>query len=104
MMQHRPFEVLHRTLHALRLRAVADLNSWWSIPDPIGWSPRPLKSDALVDVDGYRMYAADGSAGTFYARLLVVPSHDVAFAGFVNSGAGEPARSRAIGSLTGLPW
>lgn len=59
---------------------------------------------ALVQLKGYRVVAADGSAGTFYARVLLLPSHDLAFAGFVNSGAGEPVLSRAFVSLTGLPW
>lgn len=59
---------------------------------------------AVVEAGGYPLSAADGSGGTFYARLAVLPSHDVAFAALVNSGAGEPVLSEAIRALLGLPW
>ena len=58
----------------------------------------------LVDTGGYRVSGADGSAGTFYARLLILPAHDVGFAAMVNSGAGDPVLHDAFRTLTGLPW
>lgn len=59
---------------------------------------------AVVSIDDAMLSAADGSGGTFYARLVVLPALDIAFAGFTNSGDGEAALSEAIRELTGLPW
>ena len=46
--------------------------------------------------------AADGSGGTFYARVLIFPEADAAFVGFTNSGDGVAALGDAIYRLTGL--
>lgn len=47
---------------------------------------------------------ADGSAGTFYARVALFPAVDVAFVGFTNAGDGESALSEALRVGTGLRW
>ncbi len=59
---------------------------------------------ALVPVGDGFLSVADGSAGTFYARLAILPELEVGFAGFTNAGDGEPALSLAIRRSTGLPW
>ncbi len=59
---------------------------------------------AVVPIGGVKLSAADGSGGTFFARLAVLPSHAVAFAGVTSAGDGEPALGDAIGRVAGLPW
>lgn len=61
-----------------------------------GWAVIPI-GDEMLSV-------ADGSAGTFYARIAVLPALDLAFAGFTNSGDGEKALSESIRRFTGLSW
>lgn len=58
----------------------------------------------VSEIDHERISVADGSAGTFYARVVVLPALDVAFVGFTNAGSGEPALSEAYRASTGLPW
>jgi CubicO group peptidase (beta-lactamase class C family) len=48
--------------------------------------------------------AADGSAGTFYARVAVLPAYDLVFVGLTNAADGEPALSEAYRRFTGLAW
>jgi CubicO group peptidase (beta-lactamase class C family) len=59
---------------------------------------------AVVDVGGDLLSAADGSAGTFYARIVVFPSLNVAFVGFTNCGSGSSALDEVIEQLTGFKW
>ncbi len=61
-----------------------------------GWAVIPIGDDLLS--------AGDGSGGTFYARVVVLPVLDLAYVGFTNSGAGEAALSESIRRFTGLPW
>lgn len=53
---------------------------------------------------GARLSIADGSAGTFYARLAVLPALDLAFAGFTNAGDGARALDAAALRATGIAW
>ncbi len=59
---------------------------------------------AVVPFGDGNLSAADGSGGTFYARLAILPEYNLAFAGFTNAGDGERALSEAIRQLTGLDW
>jgi CubicO group peptidase (beta-lactamase class C family) len=45
---------------------------------------------------------ADGTGGTFYARIALVPAKGIAFVGLSNAGNGESAISDAMTFLTGL--
>jgi CubicO group peptidase (beta-lactamase class C family) len=56
----------------------------------------------VFPVEGGNLSAADGSGGTFYAKIAVYPALDVAFAGFTNCGDGSPALNEAIKKITGL--
>lgn len=58
----------------------------------------------LMNFRGVRLSIADGSAGTFYARVAVLPVFDVAFAGLTNAGDGVRALDAAACRATGLPW
>lgn len=55
-------------------------------------------------IHGARLSIADGSAGTFYARLAVLPALDLAFAGFTNAGDGARALDAAVIRATGITW
>lgn len=55
-------------------------------------------------IDHALLSVADGSAGTFYARIVVLPVLNLAFAGVTNSGDGHAALDKAIRRFTGLPW
>jgi CubicO group peptidase (beta-lactamase class C family) len=56
----------------------------------------------VFPIPGGNLSVADGSGGTFLARLAVYPALDVAFAGFTNCGDGSAALDEAIKRLTGL--
>lgn len=58
----------------------------------------------LQELRGARLSIADGSAGTFYARVAVLPALDVAFAGFTNAGDGVGALDAAVVRATGIRW
>jgi D-alanyl-D-alanine carboxypeptidase len=47
---------------------------------------------------------SDGSGGTFYARLMVFPTLDIAFAGLSNHGSGQIVFGRVLEAATGLSW
>jgi len=53
-------------------------------------------------VEGGNLSVADGSGGTFYARIAVYPALDVGFAGFTNCGDGSLALDEAIKKITGM--
>lgn len=94
-------EMAYRRIHSVHLRVPAKemylgMTSSEQLALGYGW--------AITDASGYPLSAGDGSGGTFYARVVVLPSHDVAFVGVVSSGAGDPALSAAIRTMTGLPW
>lgn len=57
-----------------------------------------------LDLQGARLSIADGSAGTFYARVAVLPAFDVAFAGLTNAGNGARALDAAAIRATGISW
>ena len=61
-----------------------------------GWGVVPLPEGMLS--------AADGSGGTFFARIVVFPALDAAFVGATTTGAGAPALDAAIETITGLKW
>jgi CubicO group peptidase (beta-lactamase class C family) len=72
-----------------------------------------LKSDAdasygygwaVVPVEGDLLSIADGSGGTFFARLIVFPPLNAAFCGLTNCGNGAVALDRAIEKTTGFEW
>jgi hypothetical protein len=46
--------------------------------------------------------AADGSGGTFYARIVIFPEYNAAFAGFTNCGNGNNALTSLLRQLTGF--
>lgn len=58
----------------------------------------------VIPEGGTLLSAADGSGGTFYARLIVFPALNAAFAGFTNCGDGFKALDKAIERMTGLNW
>lgn len=58
----------------------------------------------VIPEGGKPLSAADGSGGTFYARLIVFPALNAAFAGFTNCGDGFKALDKAIERMTGLSW
>jgi CubicO group peptidase (beta-lactamase class C family) len=61
-----------------------------------GWGVIPLPEGTLS--------AADGSGGTFFARIVVFPALDAAFVGATSTGAGAQALDAAIERITGLQW
>ncbi len=61
-----------------------------------GWAVVPLAEGSLS--------AADGSGGTFFARVVVFPAKDAAFVGATTTGAGARALDAAIEEITGLKW
>lgn len=61
-----------------------------------GWVVLPLPEGLLS--------AADGSGGTFFARVLVFPPLDAAFVGITSAGSGAAALDAAIEAVTGLEW
>lgn len=91
----------YRRIHSVHLRVAASemyqgMKTSEHVELGYGW--------VIANARGYPLSAADGSGGTFYARIAVLPSHDVAFAGVVNSGAGDPVLGASIRAMTGLPW
>lgn len=56
----------------------------------------------VAETDSGLLSLADGSGGTFYARLVVYPALDIAFAGLANSGDGDKALRRVIKDSTGF--
>jgi len=94
-------ESMYREIHSIQTREKISVmyqgaNQRGEIPLGYGWG--------LLSVDKAMISVADGSGGTFYARLAVLPELDLAFAGFTNSGDGEPALSEITRRITGLPW
>ncbi|MBN1647623.1 MAG: beta-lactamase family protein [Spirochaetales bacterium] len=77
----------YSTMHSIQ--AQADIETMYqgagrgtgTIKFGLGW--------AVEETDSGLFSMADGSGGTFYARLIVYPALDIAFAGFTNSGSGE---------------
>jgi CubicO group peptidase (beta-lactamase class C family) len=59
---------------------------------------------AVIPSDNSNISAADGSGGTFFARIIVFPALDVAFVGFTNSGDGTQALDAVIEKVSGLQW
>lgn len=58
----------------------------------------------VIPEGGKLLSAADGSGGTFYARVIVFPALNAAFVGFTNYGDGYKALDKAIERITGLKW
>lgn len=61
-----------------------------------GWGLAPVENDYIS--------LADGSGGTFYARLVIYPPLNVAFCGFTNCGNGAAALDKTIERITGFEW
>jgi CubicO group peptidase (beta-lactamase class C family) len=61
-----------------------------------GWGVVPLE-EGLLSI-------ADGSGGTFFARIVVFPALDAAFVGATSAGSGSQALDAAIEAITGLEW
>ena len=61
-----------------------------------GWS---VASDGKDLISG-----SDGTGGTFFARLVIHPPINVAFAGFTNCGNGNSAIDEAIEKISGFKW
>lgn len=92
----------YRAIHSVQLRA--PLNELYQAQSSsaeqglgYGWGVVPLPG-------GARLSAADGSGGTFYARVIVLPYLDLAFVGMTNAGNGAEVLGGAIGRATGLGW
>jgi hypothetical protein len=51
---------------------------------------------------GGRVSAGDGSGGTFFARIVVHPSRDIAFVAATSAGDGAAAVADALRVVTGL--
>ena len=62
-----------------------------------GWAVVPVNKKNNLS-------AADGSGGTFYARIIVFPLVDMALVGFTNSGNGNEALDFVVEKVTGLKW
>jgi CubicO group peptidase (beta-lactamase class C family) len=58
----------------------------------------------VIQERGSLISAADGSGGTFFARIIVFPALNVAFVGFTNCGNGSPALDNLIKKLSGFEW
>ncbi len=56
----------------------------------------------VAEINGTHVSVADGSGGTFYARLVVIPTLDLAFAGFTNAGDGAEALGHVFRESTGI--
>lgn len=58
----------------------------------------------VIPEEGSLLSVADGSGGTFYARVIVFPALNAAFAGFTNCGDGFKSLDKTIERITGLNW
>lgn len=65
-------------------------------PVGYGWAVAP-QEEGTVSI-------CDGSGGTFFARLVVFPALDVAFAGMTSAGNGARALDEAIERVSGFQW
>jgi CubicO group peptidase (beta-lactamase class C family) len=61
-----------------------------------GWGLAPVENNYIS--------IADGSGGTFYARMIVYPALNVGFCGFTNCGDGAVALDKIIERITGFEW
>jgi CubicO group peptidase (beta-lactamase class C family) len=59
---------------------------------------------AVIAEEGSLLSVADGSGGTFYARIIVFPALNTALAAFTNCGDGSHALDKVIERLTGFEW
>jgi CubicO group peptidase (beta-lactamase class C family) len=56
----------------------------------------------IIYYNDFHVSAANGTGGTFYARLVIFPWADTAFAGFTNAGNGAGALDSVLKELTGF--
>ena len=59
-----------------------------------GWAEYPTRDGTA--------FAADGTGGTFYARIALAPKHGLAFVALANAGHAEPAITEVQRLLTGI--
>jgi CubicO group peptidase (beta-lactamase class C family) len=91
----------YETIHRVHLNAgISDMydspGQEGEIPLGYGW--------IVIDDSTGTISTADGSAGTFYATIIVYPGLDLAFVGVTSCGDGKEALNKAIHEITGLEW
>lgn len=89
-------------IHKIHVEAKIDemyqnIDTKGSITMGYGWAVVPVDSKNTLS-------AAEGSGGTFFARIIVFPLIDAAFVGFSNCGNGNAALDFVIERITGLKW
>lgn len=58
----------------------------------------------VLPEEGSLLSVADGSGGTFYARIIIFPALNAALVAFTNCGDGASALDKVIERLTGFEW
>jgi hypothetical protein len=79
---------------ALSLKPIANPGEK-AVYSNVGW---------VIPEEGSLLSVADGSGGTFYARVIVFPPLNAAFAGFTNCGDGYKALDKVIKKIAGFNW
>jgi CubicO group peptidase (beta-lactamase class C family) len=91
----------YQTIHSVQLTAklcemYVNNNKKTKVTMGYGW--------VVIPEEGSLLSVADGSGGTFYARVIVFPPLNAAFAGFTNCGDGYKALDKVIQKITGFNW
>lgn len=91
----------YQTIHSVQLTAklsemYVNTNKKTKVTMGYGW--------VVIPEEGSLLSVADGSGGTFYARVIVSPPLNAAFAGFTNCGDGYKALDKVIKKITGFNW
>lgn len=87
----------YQTIHSVQLTAklsemYVNINKKTKVTMGYGW--------VVIPEEGSLLSVADGSGGTFYARVIVFPALNAAFAGFTNCGDGYKALDKVIQKIT----
>lgn len=91
----------YETIHCVRL--IAGISDMYDSPGQEGEIPLGYGWIVIDDSNG-AISTADGSAGTFYATIIVYPGLDLAFVGVTSCGDGKAALNKAIHEMTGFEW
>lgn len=91
----------YKNIHSIHITAnIKDMymgvNDEGTLTLGYGWLVLPVENSLLS--------TADGSGGTFYATIALMPDLDIGFAAFTNCGDGSKAISEAVKLTTGFDW
>jgi CubicO group peptidase (beta-lactamase class C family) len=106
LLEQTEYEIIHKIQAEAKLgemyqiddiATLKNMNPNTKITMGYGWSVIPVDSENTLS-------AMDGSGGTYFARIIVFPLIDAAFAGFSNCGNGNKALGFVIEKISGLKW